>query len=413
MATSLPLFGPKRDPGSEGLYTVSELNARIRAALEDDFAEIGVRGEVSNLARPGSGHVYFSLKDGASQIRAVMWKQLARRMVFSLENGLSVRAWGGITVYEPRGEYQLVVARIEPAGMGALELAFRQLYDRLAAEGLFDEHRKRPLPRFPKRIAVVTSPTGDAVRDVIRVAGQRWPLAELLIVPSRVQGAGAALELISALKLANQIEQVDLIILTRGGGSMEDLWAFNDEALVRAIAASKVPVVSAVGHERDFTLCDYAADLRAPTPSAAALLSTPDRFEITQTLDLHGQRLGRRARGLIDFARLRLENLARRARDACRLGIERRRSRLDAIEPRFHAAMQRRVQVLRERVERLGARLDALSPYAVLARGYSLTILAENGRVVRDPTHVKVGEQLITRLARGTLTSRVENTGES
>jgi exodeoxyribonuclease VII large subunit len=297
MSASYPLFDSPRRPSStpahRTLWSISELNARIRGVLEGEFGEVGVEGEISNLARPRSGHVYLSLKDNGAQIRAVVWKSTAERLVFELQDGLAVRAWGGVTVYEPRGEYQLVVRRMEPAGTGAFDLAFRQIVARLQAEGLFATERKRPLPSYPSCIAIVSSPTGAAVRDVIRVATARWPLAELVVVPSRVQGEGAARQLSEALATANRIERADLIILTRGGGSLEDLWAFNDEQLARAIVASRLPVVSAVGHEIDMSVADLAADLRAPTPSAAGALCVPDTLEVRQRLETLGQRLAR------------------------------------------------------------------------------------------------------------------------
>lgn len=402
------LFDPTPAGSDDGLWTVGELTARVKGVIEADFAEVGVRGEVSNLSRPASGHLYFVLKDARAQIRGVMWRAAAQRLVFDLKDGLEVRAWGSLTVYEPRGEYQIQVKRIEPAGVGALELAFRQLFERLSREGLFDEARKRPLPRFPRRIVVIASPSGDAVRDVIRVAGHRWPLAELLIAPSRVQGDGAAAELAAALALAGRVADADLVVLARGGGSIEDLWAFNEEVLVRAIVASRLPVVSAVGHERDFTLADYAADLRAPTPTAAAVLATPDAIELVQSLDALGLRMGRRVRVLVDRARTRVDGLARRAETACRRALERRAARIDALRLRLHAAARRELDARQKVVGESAARLEALSPLGVLARGYSLTQDAETGRVLRDAAALAPGDRVRTRLASGSFTARVE-----
>jgi exodeoxyribonuclease VII large subunit len=264
------------DPFAPILLTVAELTERIKRSLENDFSEVALHGEVSNVTRPRSGHVYFTLKDNSASIRAVMWRNDAQRITFDLSDGLSVRALGRVTVYPPRGEYQIVVRHLEPEGIGALELAFRQRYARLLAEGLFDPARKRPLPRYPRGIVIVSSPTGAAVRDVLQVAGRRWRLARMLIAPARVQGAGADQEVAAALALANRAPDVDLIIVARGGGSMEDLWTFNEEIVVRAIVESGLPVVSAVGHEIDVSLADLAADRRALTPSEAGEVSVPD-----------------------------------------------------------------------------------------------------------------------------------------
>ncbi len=270
-----------------------------------------MRGEVSNLSRPRSGHVYLGLKDDAASIRAVLWKSDAQRLVFDLADGLAVKVWGKLSVYAPRGEYQVTIRRIEPEGIGALELAFRQTVARLAAEGLFDPARKKPLPRFPRRIVVVTSPTGAAVRDLLQVTGRRWPAAEILIAPAKMQGLGAAEEVADALALANRVAGADLVIVARGGGSLEDLWAFNEEVVARAIAASRLPVVSAVGHEVDMTVADLVADLRASTPSEAGEVCVPDAREVAQRLDRLGDRLARAGRGRIDQARDRLDALVR------------------------------------------------------------------------------------------------------
>ncbi len=326
MSTSFPLFdGARRGAETPGVWTVSELTGQIRAVLENDFADVGVRGEISNLARPRSGHVYLQLKDDSAQIRAVLWKSQAQRVVFDLEDGLAVRAFGDVTVYPPRGEYQLVIRQIEPEGIGALELAFRQVVARLQAEGLFDPARKRGLPRFPRRIVVVSSPTGAAVRDFVNVAHRRWPQAEILIAPSKVQGEGAAEEIVDAIGLANRVVDVDFLVLARGGGSLEDLWAFNEEIVARAIFGSAVPVVSAVGHEVDVSVADLVADLRAPTPSAAAELCVPDLREVQTLLDTLGRRLALSALGHLKGARSTLDALQARARLAIDRSLDTRR----------------------------------------------------------------------------------------
>ena len=274
--TRMTLFDPDDDLSGAPLETVSELTGRIKATLERGFAEVALRAEVSNVARPRSGHIYLVLKDDAAQVRAVLWKTEAQRLVFDLVDGLAVTVWGKLAVYAPRGEYQVTIRKIEPEGIGALELAFRQTVARLAAEGLFDPERKRPLPRFPRRIVVVTSPSGAAVRDLLQVIGRRWRASDILIAPARVQGVGAAEEVAEAIALANRVAGADLVILARGGGSLEDLWAFNEEIVARAIVGSALPVVTAIGHEVDLTIADLAADRRALTPSEAGELCVPD-----------------------------------------------------------------------------------------------------------------------------------------
>jgi exodeoxyribonuclease VII large subunit len=374
------------DPFGLVFESVSELTARIKESLKRNFGEVALHGEVSNVARPKSGHVYFTLKDEAASIRAVVWKSDARRLAFELTDGLAVRALGGLTVYEPRGDYQITVRQIEPQGIGALELAFRQRYARLAAEGLFDAARKRPLRRYPRRIVIVASPTGAAVRDLLQVIGRRWRAAELLIAPSRVQGEGADREVVAALALANQVARADVIVIARGGGSLEDLWTFNEEVVVRAIAGSRVPVISAVGHEIDVTLADLAADRRALTPSEAGELCVPDAREVALHLDRLADQLHRGSLTQLQTARAQLARLAERGRQAARQSLLDRRHRLT----------------------RLAAGLDALSPLAVLARGYSLTFHADGASLVRSAGSVQPGHRILTRLADGQITSRVE-----
>jgi exodeoxyribonuclease VII large subunit len=375
------------DRSATPFCTVTELTARIKSALERGFPEVALRGEVSGVARPRSGHVYLNLKDDGASIRAVLWKGDAQKLVFDLTDGLAVRVWGRITVYAPRGEYQLTIQAIEPEGIGALELAFRQLVTRLTAEGLFDPARKKPLPRFPARIVVVTSPTGAAVRDFLDVTGRRWPLSEILIAPTRVQGPGAAEEIAAAIALANLVRGADLVIVARGGGSLEDLWAFNEEVVARAIFASRLPVVSAVGHEIDTTIADLVADFRAATPSVAGERCVPDSLEVRQTLDRLSDRIARAGRGRIDEARARLELLADRA----------------------NRAIQRTLDDRKNRLARLATGLEALSPLGVLTRGYSLT-QKDDGTLVRSPGDVNPGDLIHTRLASGRMTSRVERT---
>ena len=407
---SFPLFNPARRGGleTEQLFSVTELTARIKSVLEGDFGEVGVEGEISNLSRPQSGHIYFTLKDSGAQIKAVLWRSAAQKLVFDMENGLSVRARGKLSVYEPRGEYQLVVSRLEPAGRGALDLAFRQLVTKLEAEGLFNPARKRRLPRYPSRIAIISSPTGAAVRDVIRVIGQRWPMAELVVVPSRVQGAGSAEELIAAIEQCHRLPGVDFLILARGGGSLEDLWSFNHEGLAHAIVASKLPVVSAVGHEVDTTIADLVADLRAPTPSAAGALCTPDQMDVQQRLDDLEQRMGRLLHLRTQRAGALLKTLEARFANALQRRWLNSRNQLSGLEQRLTHAIRRDLDRRQHQIARQAAGLEALSPLGVLARGYSLTQAEATGKVVLAASQIAPGDMIRTRLAQGAILSRVE-----
>jgi exodeoxyribonuclease VII large subunit len=379
-------FRPGSDPYKSMFESVSALTERIKDTLEADFDSVAVHGELTNVARPKSGHVYFSLRDSTATIRAVMWKGDAQRLVFDLSDGLAVRLLGRITVYAPRGDYQVVVRHMEPEGIGALELAFRQLHARLSAEGLFDPERKRPLPRFPRRIVIVTSPTGAAVRDLLQVTARRWNATEILIAPARVQGIGAGAEIAAAISLANRVKDADLIIVARGGGAAEDLGAFNEEVVVRSIAGSRLPVISAVGHEIDVTLADLAADRRALTPSEAGEIAVPDSRETGMHLDSLAERIHRVSRIRLQEARAELETLAQRVLKAIQRMLENRRYLL----------------------ERRKAQLEALSPLAVLARGYSLTFRAEGKILVRSSGEVQTSYLIVTRLASGELISRVE-----
>jgi exodeoxyribonuclease VII large subunit len=385
----MPWHDGADDPFGLVFESVSELTARIKQTLKSQFDQVAVQGEVSNVARPKSGHIYFTLKDESASLRAVIWKSDARRLAFELTDGLAVRALGSLTVYEPRGDYQITVRQVEPEGIGALELAFRQRFARMAAEGLFDPARKRPLPRYPRRIVIVASPTGAAVRDLLQITGRRWRCAELLIAPTRVQGDGADREVVAALALANQVAGADVIIVARGGGSLEDLWTFNEEVVVRAIAGSRLPVISAVGHEIDLTLADLAADRRALTPSEAGEICVPDCREVALLLDHLADRLRLAGQSRIHDGRFRLDRLGHRALLAMRYGLLDRRHKL----------------------ARLVASLEALSPLAVLGRGYSLTLHAEKKSLVRSANEVRPGELLLTRLADGQIISRVQSTG--
>lgn len=395
---------------ADRIWSVSELTCQIKDVLEGQFQSVWVSGEISNFSRPQSGHCYFTLKDDRAQIRAVLWRTAAMRLKFELEDGLEVVCQGDLDVYAPRGSYQLVVRQVEPKGVGALELALRKLKERLTAEGLFDPARKRPLPRFPRRVAFVTSPTGAAIRDFLEVLRRRWQGVDVLVVPTRVQGDGASREIAEAIALVNRLsEPVDCLVVGRGGGSLEDLWAFNEEPVVRAIHASRIPVVSAVGHEIDVTLADLVADVRALTPSEAAELVVPAADEIRAAMIQKQKRLLAALRRRAATSRARLEWLtARRAfRKPFELVHDRQR-RLDELSARSGRAIRERVRAARRHLDASTARLESLSPLAVLARGYSVTHRADDGVLIRDAAQVSPGDPINTRVARGEIVSRVE-----
>lgn len=402
-------------PTPQRPLSVWELTSQVKDLLEAAFPEVWVAGEVSNFARPQSGHCYLTLKDDRAQLRAVMWRGVASRLRFDLHDGLEVVCRGHLDLYAQRGSYQLVVEDIVPQGMGALELALRQLREKLAREGLFDPARKRPLPTMPRRIAVVTSPTGAAIRDFLQVLARRWRGVDVLVVPVRVQGEGAAAEIAAAIATVNRLAPpVDCLVVTRGGGSMEDLWAFNEEPTVRAIAASHVPVVSAIGHEIDVTLADLAADVRALTPSEAAELVAPAAEELAVQLRQVERRLSAGLRSQAQTARARWDAVARHP-------VFRRphqrvfecAQRLDEWDARLQRAVRGGVRQFRQRADAAAARLESLSPLAVLGRGYSLTCRTADGRLIRTAADLSPGDEITTRFATGQATSRVERTQEA
>jgi exodeoxyribonuclease VII large subunit len=438
--------------------TVGELAMRIKAHLEDQFPAVWVEGEISNLRTPSSGHAYFTLKDDTAQLRCVLFRGRGRRVAFQPEDGMQVLAFGGLDVYLARGEYQLVVELLEPKGVGALQLAFEQLKRRLEAEGLFDAARKRPLPPFPRTIGIVTSPTGAAIRDMLHVIDRRFADLRILITPVRVQGEEAPGEIVAALRDLQAVEDLDVIIVGRGGGSIEDLWAFNDERVARAIAGCRVPVISGVGHETDFTIADFVADLRAPTPSAAAEVVVQEKLQVARALvglyealkqamasRLERDRervevLGKRrvltdaARALRDLFR-RVDELTSRLTRAVR-GSERQathrlslaRNALRSLNPvariangtvllaqlrgRLASAAVHSVKVSQHRFDAAVGRLDSLSPLAVLGRGYSLTRLLPSGVIVRDAAQTRPGDAIEILLHQGAVEARVERLKE-
>jgi len=369
-----------------------------------------VTGEISNLSRPASGHLYLTLKDSEAQLKAVIWRSTAARLKFQLNDGLDVVVHGKLTIYAKQGSYQLVIDRVEPKGVGALELAFRQLKEKLQRLGWFAEERKKALPRFPRRIGLVTSATGAAIRDMLRIIPRRWPAADILLCPVPVQGDSAAPQIADAIRLLNQAQAVDVMIVGRGGGSLEDLWAFNEEVVAAAIFQSQIPVISAVGHEVDFTIADFVADRRAATPSEAAEIVVPDQGEIRSLVSTRLRHLTVRVHERLGAARKQLAQLAQRRVLRQPLSyIRELEQRLDQLGDRARRAIRVRLDRSRARMDRDGGQLGSLSPLNVLGRGYSLTRKAASPKLLRSAVDVSVGEQIVTRLCHGELTSRVES----
>ena len=456
-ARSEPPAAEAPEPERRRVHTVSELNGRIRTLLEERFFEVWVEGELSNCKVWNTGHMYFTLKDATSQIRGVMFRGSLRLLRFKPQDGLRVVARGRISVYDPKGEYQVLCEHLEPEGLGALQLAFDQLKQRLKDEGLFDQARKRPLPALPRKIGIVTSIEGAAVRDIIKVLRRRYANVHLVIRPTRVQGEGAALDIMRGLAAIAKVPGVDVVIVGRGGGSMEDLWAFNEEVVARAIAGCRVPTISAVGHETDVTIADFVADVRAPTPSAAAemVVTRKDEFRagidrishrLTTTMRTRLHRLESRLRALEarpgyagvpgrvamrgrhaaelthELRRAMLARIATRQRgfQALRLKLEgfdlRRRlgtvrTRLVAADGRLAAAFARRRHAYDARLRNAAARLDSLSPLAVLGRGYAVCWNEDRTRVIRDASTVEPGDSVRVTLNRGELECDVRKAG--
>ena len=399
----------RRSPPDD-VQSVSDLTARVKEQLETRFADVWVAGEVSNLTRAGSGHVYLSLKDETAVLRAVIWRGTMQALAIEPADGLAVVCHGRLEVYPPRGTYQLTIDRLHAIGTGTLEARLRRVHALLDAEGVFAAARKRPLPEFPARIAVVTSPTGAAIADFLETLFNRWRATEVIIVPSRVQGAGAAEELAAALHAAARLRPaVDAIALIRGGGSLEDLWSFNEEVLVRAVAAAPVPVVSGVGHEIDVTLCDLAADVRALTPTDAAVKLVPDARQVTAAVVGLGTRLQVSLTRRLEFARDRLTAVGRSRMfaDPSRL-VRDRRDAIDAHALRLRRLAGSVVSRAGERVAAAAARLEAGSPVHLLARGWSVTKLDGHDAALKSTAGIAAGATIITQLADGRLWSRVE-----
>jgi len=390
------------------VFSIGEITREIKLSLENRFSGLWIEGEISNFKRHTSGHLYFSLKDSQAALRCVMWRGTASHLSFEPEDGTKVRAFGDITIYEKQGNYQLRVAQMLPLGVGELEIAFRKLKERLAAEGLFDPEHKTSLPEIPQTVGVITSPTGAAVRDIIVTLHRRWPPARIVLCPTAVQGAGAAAQIAEAVKDFNAWGQADVLIVGRGGGSLEDLWPFNEEIVARAVYNSQIPVVSAVGHEIDFTICDFVADVRAPTPTGAAELVVPDREEMSNAI-----------RNMVSSMSLRIGERLRQYREIIkgfkgRYGMKRIQDiifqsmqRVDELERGLTAAMRHTLDRSRTQVDYQNARLQALSPQAVLKRGYSVTRTYPEGQVVSTASSVRAGRKIQTVLAEGGIISEV------
>jgi exodeoxyribonuclease VII large subunit len=402
-------------PAGERVLTVSQLSALLKGVVEESFPSVWVAGEISNYSQPQSGHCYFTLKDDGAQLRAVLWRNTAMRLKLQLHDGLDVVCRGRLDLYPPRGSYQLVVDELQPKGMGALELALRQRREKLAKEGLFDPARKRPLPSFPRRIGVVTSPTGAAIRDFLQVLKRRWRGVEVMVFPARVQGDCAADEVVAGIQAANRVAPaIDVLVITRGGGSLEDLWCFNEEAVVRAIAASRVPTISAIGHEIDVTLADLAADVRALTPSEAAERVVPSSEEVFDLVLGLNLRLGTAMSTRVLQLRHRVDALASRPALMRPLeGVHLRGRRLDELSLRLHGAARALVRERQAAMATLAGKLETLSPLGVLGRGYSLTYTADDKRLVTSAGKLRPGERIVTRFQQGTAVSVVESVNKN
>jgi len=439
------------------ILTVSELTREIKDILELQFADISVEGEISNLRIPPSGHIYFTLKDDFSQIRVVFFKNQARTPRFSPEDGLQVICRGRVSLYEKRGDYQLILEEMEPKGIGALQLAFLQLRERLEKEGFFDPSHKKPIPMIPQRIGIVTSPTGAVIRDMLHIIERRFDNVQILLYPARVQGAEAASEIVKGIEYFNDRMEVDVIIVARGGGSLEDLWAFNEEGVARAIFYSQIPIISAVGHETDYTISDFVADLRAPTPSAAAELAVKDKKEVTNTLRFLEGRLESEVLQILQESRMHLSHLMKRLRDPRRrieefflrvedlLGrfvlltswiINRKREKevhlyeglllrtpyqkvknlrrvISEMEKHLLQNIRHSIKIRMQTLEGRVGQLDSLSPLSILQRGYSITRKIPSLQILRDAAQVGEGDQVEVRLFKGSLLCGVKKSDKS
>jgi exodeoxyribonuclease VII large subunit len=392
------------------IYTVSDLTAYIRALMEsnENLMDIWVAGEISNLSQPKSGHIYFTLKDVNASLRCVIWRDQAWRLKGAIRDGMSVEAHGYISVYEQGGQYQLYVDGLRAAGEGQLYQEFLRLKAELEAEGLFDEERKRPIPRYPRRIGIVTSPTGAALQDMLNTLRGRYPLAEVMIAPAAVQGDDAPAQIVHAIEALNRIVKPDVILVARGGGSLEDLWAFNDERVVRAVAASQAPIISGVGHETDFTLADFAADLRAPTPTGAAVLAVPNVSDLAAELNGWALRLQQGALETLNRSAVALnEKVHRLERQSPLWQVRQGRQYLDGLGQRLQLHMRHDLRNRRAALNHFGERLTGLDPAHILKRGYAL-VKDSGGSLITSAKQVKLGQEIAVQLYDGMLDAQVQ-----
>ena len=390
----------------EKFFTVSQITRKIRASLEHNFSNISILGEISNVRTPGSGHVYLTLKDKSSQLQAVVFRNIANKIKFELKDGMEVISFGSVTVYEPRGQYQLIINKIEPKGIGALQLAFQQLKEKLEKEGLFDQAHKKPIPFIPQKIGIVTSPTGAAIKDILNIIDRRFANVEILLYPVKVQGEGAAQEIAEAITELNALTDIDVIIAGRGGGSMEDLWAFNEEVVARSIYNSRIPVISAVGHEIDITIADLVADKRALTPSEAGELVVPRKDLLLDMLEKLNTRLLQSLTGKLRLSKERLVRVAnsyvmRQPFDRLR----RWQQRLDEFAQRLNINITHALNTEREKLSGIAGKLESLSPLNVLKRGYTITTRLEDNKSLREAKGLNKGDKIKTNFSKGSVIS--------
>lgn len=391
------------------IYTVGELTRNIRVILERNFGTVWVEGEVSNFTKHQSGHMYFSIRDKDSVLSSVLFRRANAGLKFTIESGMQVLCFGKISVYDKRGQYQLIVERIEPKGAGALQIAFEQLKEKLRKEGLFDESHKKPIPQLPRRVGVITSPTGAAIRDILNVAKRRFSNIEIILNPVRVQGDMAKEEISQALDLFNALGDIDLIILGRGGGSLEDLWAFNEEVVARAIFRSGIPIVSAVGHEVDFTISDFVSDKRAPTPSAAAELVIPRKEDLVTTLNVFLDRMRNSLLSKVELLEEGVKTLETRYvfREPFNIIVQREQE-IDDLTRELVSKGGLLVKFKAESLNAIAGKLEVLSPLGILSRGYSITMQEKDGKVIRNAANLKKKDLIRTKLEKSEIISRVE-----
>lgn len=399
----------KNDAKEKHIYSVSELTKYIRVIIEDSFPGVWVEGEISNFVLHTSGHMYFSLKDASSVLKCAMFKRANEKLKFSLKSGMKVIVFGSVSVYEARGDYQLIAEEIEPKGVGALQLQFQQLKEKLQKEGLFDDRYKVPIPFLPTKIGVVTSPTGAAIQDILNIARRRFQNVEIIINPVKVQGADAKNEIAAAIRQFNELKNIDVMIVGRGGGSLEDLWPFNEEVVARAIFESEIPVISAVGHEIDFTISDFVADFRAPTPSAAAELVIPKKEDLTKLINTETTRLNNAIAGILGALKEKLRSLqgAYVLRQPLNYIIQ-QEQRIDDLRKDMSVRIGHVMDMYGEKFNRILSKLEVLSPVSILKRGYSITAKLPEGVIIKDVRSLSKGDVVETKLGQGKFKSRIE-----